>query len=110
MLETHKSTASANHPMKVSDIIRTADGGCELDILVSPRASRSGPEGVDQWRRMLVVRVRAPPLDGRANKEVEEVLSDAAGCVCKVIKGHTSRQKTVFFVGGANDVAQRLDG
>ena len=96
--------------MNVSDIIRKVPEGSELDVLVSPRSSRSGPEGVDGWRKMLVVRVRAPPLDGRANKEVESVLSDVTGVKCTVIKGHTSRQKTVMFQGGAEDVASRLDG
>lgn len=96
--------------MKVSEIVRPVEGGCELDVQVSPRASRSGPEAVDPWRRALVVRVRAPPLDGRANREVEEVLSASTGAECTVVRGHTSRQKTVFFRGDAEDVAQRLDG
>ena len=95
--------------MKVADIIRKVPEGSELDILVSPRSSRSGPEGVDEWRKMLVVRVRAPPLDGRANKEVESVLTDATGMKCTVIKGHTSRQKTVLIEGDAEHVASELD-
>ena len=95
--------------MKVADIVRQVPEGTELDILVSPRSSRSGPEGVDEWRKMLVVRVRAPPLDGRANKEVESVLTDVTGMKCTVIKGHTSRQKTVLIQGGAEDVSSKLD-
>ena len=96
--------------MKTADIIRKVPEGAELDILVSPRSSRSGPEGVDEWRKMLVVRVRAPPLDGRANKEVEKVISDATGMKCTVIKGHTSRQKTVLIQGDADAAASKLDG
>ena len=95
--------------MKVSDIIRKVPEGSELDILVSPRSSRSGPEGVDEWRKMLVVRVRAPPLDGRANKEVENVLHDVTGMKCTVVKGHTSRQKTVLIQGEPEDVSPKLD-
>ena len=95
--------------MKVSEIIRQTDGGCELDILVSPRSNRSGPEGVDEWRRMLVLRVRAPPLDGRANKEVESTLSDITGYKCQVIRGQTSRQKTVSISGPVDEVVRRLE-
>ncbi len=94
--------------MEVSEIIRQADGGCELDVLVSPRSNRSGPEGVDEWRRMLILRVRAPPLDGRANKEVESTLSEITGYKCQVIRGQTSRQKTVLIGGPSEEVVRKL--
>ena len=95
--------------MKVSDIIRPVEGGCELDILVSPRSNRSGPEGVDEWRKMLILRVRAPPLDGRANKEVESTLSEITGFRCQVVRGQTSRQKTVMISGPAESVVPKLE-
>ena len=96
--------------MKVSEIIRPVKDGCELDILVSPRSNRSGPEGVDEWRRMLILRVRAPPLDGRANNEVEATLSEITGFRCQVVRGQTSRQKTVLISGPAEQVAPKLEG
>ena len=92
----------------MSDIIRQTEEGCELDVLVSPRSNRSGPEGVDEWREMLILRVRAPPLDGRANKEVESTLSEITGYKCQVIRGQTSRQKTVLISGPAEDVVRSL--
>jgi uncharacterized protein (TIGR00251 family) len=95
--------------MKVSEIIRPVKDGCELDILVSPRSNRSGPEGVDEWRKMLILRVRAPPLDGRANKEVEATLSEITGFRCQVVRGQTSRQKTVFISGPAEQVVPKLE-
>ena len=95
--------------MNVSEIVRQTEEGCELDILVSPRSNRSGPEGVDEWRRMLILRVRAPPLDGRANKEVEATLSEITGYKCQVIRGQTSRQKTVSISGPAEEVVRRLE-
>lgn len=95
--------------MKVADIIRPVEGGCEIDIQVSPRSNRNGPEGVDEWRKALILRVRAPPLDGRANKEVEETMSRITGFQCTVVRGHTSRQKTVRIAGPAGEAAGRLD-
>ena len=95
--------------MEVSEIIRPTEGGCELDILVSPRSNRSGPEGVDEWRKMLILRVRAPPLDGRANKEVEATLSEITGFRCQVVRGQTSRQKTVLISGPAEQVVPKLE-
>ena len=95
--------------MKVSEIIRPVKDGCELDILVSARSNRSGPEGVDEWRKMLILRVRAPPLDGRANKEVEATLSEITGFRCQVVRGQTSRQKTVLISGPAEQVMPKLE-
>lgn len=95
--------------MEVSEIIRPVKDGCELDVLVSPRSNRSGPEGVDEWRKMLVLRVRAPPLDGRANKEVESTLSEITGFRCQVVRGQTSRQKTILISGPAEEVVRKLE-
>lgn len=96
--------------MEIRDVCRSTDGGLEVDLLVSPRSSRSGIEGIDPWRKRLIVRVRAPPLDGRANKEVEEVLSEASGCKAQVIAGQTSRQKTAVVYGDADAICSRLQG
>ena len=95
--------------MNVSDIIRTVPGGCEVDLLVSPRSNRTGPEGVDEWRKMLIFRVKAPPLEGRANKEVISLMNDITGFKCEVIRGMTSRQKTILVRGDAKSVAERLE-
>ena len=65
--------------MRIADVSRKKEGCLEVDVLVSPRSNRSGPEGFDQWRKRLILRVKAPPLDGRANKEVEETFSQITG-------------------------------
>lgn len=95
--------------MEISEIIRSVEGGSELDILVSPRSNRSGPEGVDEWRKMLIVRVKAPPLDGKANKEVESCISDITKVKCSIVRGQTSRQKTVFIPLGKEDALKLLE-
>ena len=95
--------------MNVSDIIRTVPNGCEVDLLVSPRSNHTGPEGVDEWRKMLIFRVKAPPLEGRANKEVVSLMNEITGFKCEVIRGMTSRQKTVFVRGDPKTVAEKLE-
>lgn len=94
--------------MDVSDAARTVDGGLEVDVSVSPRSDRSGTEGVDEWRKRLIVRVKAPPLDGRANKEVEDLFRKATGCKCEIVRGQTSRQKTVLVRGDPESVLKSL--
>ncbi|MCL2031736.1 MAG: DUF167 domain-containing protein [Methanomassiliicoccaceae archaeon] len=94
--------------MSVEEVVRIRDSGIEVDVLVSPRSSRSGTEGIDGWRKRLIVKVRSPPLDGKANKEVEEVFLKATGSPSAVISGHTSRQKTVFIEGDPAAIILKL--
>ncbi len=94
--------------MDVSEALRSVAGGTEAEVTVSPRSDRSGIEGVDGWRKRIIIRVKAPPLDGRANKEVEDVFRDVTGCKCSVIRGQTSRQKTILIDGDSETVTKRL--
>ena len=94
--------------MDVSEAARTVNGGVEVDVSVSPRSDRSGTEGVDEWRKRLIVRVKAPPLDGRANKEVEDLFKKVTGCKSEVIRGQTSRQKTVLVHGDYDSILDSL--
>ena len=94
--------------MPIEDVIRVRGSGVEVDVLVSPRAGRSGIEGIDGWRNRLIVKVRSPPLDGKANKEAEEVLCGASGSPSSVISGHTSRQKTIFVEGDPAVIISKL--
>ena len=94
--------------MDVSEASRIVDGGVEVDVTVSPRSDRSGTEGVDEWRKRLIVRVKAPPLDGRANKEIQELFRKVTGCKCEIVRGQTSRQKTVFVMGDPEKILESL--
>lgn len=96
--------------MKAEDVSRRRNGSLDVDILVSPRSNRSGPEGYDQWRRRMIVRVKAPPLDGRANKEVEELFREITGMPSQVTSGHLNRQKTVTVSGDPDRILSILDG
>ncbi|MDR1690286.1 MAG: DUF167 domain-containing protein [Candidatus Methanoplasma sp.] len=94
--------------MSVDEAVRTRDSGVEVDVLVSPRSGRSGIEGTDGWRKRVIVKVKAPPLDGKANREVEEVFSRYTGLPSSVISGQTNRQKTVFIKGDASAIISKL--
>ena len=94
--------------MDVSEASRTVDGGVEVDVTVSPRSDRSGTEGVDEWRKRLIVRVKAPPLDGRANKEIQELFRKVTGCKSEVVRGQTSRQKTILVHGDYDPILEAL--
>jgi uncharacterized protein (TIGR00251 family) len=94
--------------MGFADALRSRDGHTEVDITVSPRSSRSGIDGFDEWRKRIIVRVKAPPLEGRANREVADVFRDATGMRSEVVAGQTSHQKTVAVEGDLESVVSAL--
>ena len=90
------------------DAMRSRDGRTEVDITVSPRSSRSGIDGFDEWRKRIIVRVKAPPLEGRANREVADVFREVTGMKAEVVSGQTSHQKTVAVEGDMEAVLAAL--
>ena len=96
------------HIMRPEDISKRVSGGVEFYVMVSPRSSRSGVEGIDEWRKRLIIKVKAPPLDGKANKEVEEVIKGITGCRSEITAGHTDRQKTVFVEGDPDEILSKV--
>ncbi len=96
--------------MKLSDVCRDRGDRLEVDVLVSPRSNRSGLEGYDEWRKRLILRVKAPPLDGRANKEVEDTFRQITGFKCEVTSGQLNRQKTVTIYGDPAKIMSSIEG
>jgi len=94
--------------MPIEDAVRARGTGAEVDVSVSPNSGRSGIEGFDKWRKRIVIKVRSPPLDGKANKEVEEILSEITNSQAVIVKGHTSRQKTVLIEGDPDVIISKL--
>jgi len=67
---------------------------------VQPRARRT--EVVGERGDRIVVRVTAPPVDGRANDALCALVADRAGVPggrVSVVRGHSSRDKTVRVEG-----------
>lgn len=84
-----------------SDPIVAKDDGALVRLRVSPNARRSELHGAC-GDSALKLRVAAPPVDGRANAEVERFLADLTGASAsevRVVRGLSGRDKTVF-VGG----------
>jgi len=67
----------------------------KVDVHVIPRSRETKIVGYDVWKRALVVKVRAPPEEGKANFEVEKLLSEFFGTRVFIVSGHRSRKKVV---------------
>src|SRR5690606_33254169 len=80
--------------------VREHARGCELDVLVAPRAARSQVVGVHDGP--LKVQLAAPPVDGAANAALCELLSerlDLPRAAIEIARGATGRRKTVRISG-----------
>ncbi len=94
--------------MELSDVTRKTSDGLELNVYVSPRSSMSGLDGFDVWRNRLIVRVKAPPLDGKANKEVEKLMKKITGMNAFVTSGMLDRRKTILIEGDVDVILKKL--
>lgn len=85
--------------------------GVVLNVRAQPRSSRAGLD--DILGDAVKVRIRAAPVDGKANRELVETLADAFGLPkARVVfkGGETSKTKRILLVGlTAAAVASVLD-
>jgi len=82
----------------------------EISVRVHPNAAKNEVVGVTNgvWQ----VRVSAPPVKGKANKELIAFLSQLLGVGKSrvgIIRGHTTRNKTIAIDGlSQDDIMRRL--
>jgi uncharacterized protein (TIGR00251 family) len=81
-----------------------------IDALVQPRASRDAIDGVHD--EALKLKVKAPPVDDRANSAVEKLLAgllELPRTNVTVVGGHSSRRKRIAISGSSREwVVDRL--
>lgn len=91
-------------------MLRATNDGVLIAVRVVPRAARAGLAGIRE--DALLVRLNAAPVEGAANAELIEVLSDALGVPRRSISitaGERSRRKTVLIRGlSADEIASRI--
>jgi uncharacterized protein len=84
----------------------------ELRVRLTPRAHRDAIDGVRDG--LLLARVRAPPVDGRANAALVKLVAKALGVPrsrVEVVRGHGAREKVVRVEGLEAEAAlRRLSG
>jgi hypothetical protein len=82
--------------------------GIIVNVAAKPRSSRAGVDGVAG--DALRVRVRAAPVDGKANAELQKTLADAFGIPksrVEIKSGESSKTKRVLLRGLSDDAAFR---
>ena len=79
---------------------KKAESALTLNIKVEPRSSKSGIVG--PYGDALKVKLTSPPVEGKANKELIEVLAKGFKIAKKnveIISGQSSKNKVVRLTG-----------
>lgn len=80
----------------------------DLAIRVQPRAKRTEVAG--EREGAVVIRVSAPPVDGRANEAVRRLVAKRLGVplgAVRIVRGETGRDKVVRIEGVDAETARR---
>ena len=94
--------------MVVEDFVQPAKGGAYLKIRVAPGAKSTTVKGL-YGEGAIKLSVAAPPVDGKANTEVERYLATLLGVKRSqigVVKGASSRDKLVLVEGVEPEVVR----
>jgi uncharacterized protein (TIGR00251 family) len=86
--------------MSTPAFLRVQSDGVLLSIKLQPRASSN--EIGDPLGNELRIKVTAPPVDAAANEALVRLLAEKLDCArnhVELVRGHTSRHKTVKIYG-----------
>lgn len=81
--------------------------GVIISLYIQPNASKT--EVIGEHNGLLKIKIKAPPVDGKANEEVLRFLSKALNISrseIEILKGDKSREKKVLVRGLDIKVAQ----
>lgn len=83
---------------------RQGDGAVSFAVKLVPRASKSEIAGIEG--DAVKVRVKAPPVEGKANEALIRFLADVldvSRSQVEIVSGHASRKKVVRIRGVSTD-------
>jgi uncharacterized protein (TIGR00251 family) len=75
--------------------VKEIDEGILVEIEVSTKSNKFEIAGYNNWRERIEIRIKSPPLKGKANKEIINEFSKLTKKDVKIASGHKSRQKTL---------------
>jgi len=88
-------------------LIESINGGVKLHLFIQPKSSKNEIVGLHDGK--LKIKVTAPPVDGKANAELVDFLSDFFDLPkrnIEITKGDTGRNKTVIITGTTREIIE----
>jgi TIGR00251 family protein len=89
-------------------MIESINGGVKLHLFIQPKSSKNEIVGIHDGK--LKIKITAPPVDGKANAELVEFLSDILDIPkrqIEITKGDTGRNKTVIITGISQEIIEQ---
>lgn len=75
--------------------VTEVEKGILVDIEVSTKSDKFEIAGYNEWRERIEIRIKSPPLKGKANKEIISEFSKLTKNPVEIVSGLRSRQKTL---------------
>ncbi len=79
---------------------RKTKDGILIEVKVDPRSSKKGVSGI--MENVLKVKLTAPPVEGEANEQLIEIISELTGVRksdIRIVRGLSSKRKIVEIRG-----------
>jgi hypothetical protein len=85
----------------IDEIIRESKTkkGVLIDVEITPNARKNEFGGINAWRKRVIIKIKAQPVDGKANKEIVKFLKKIFKKDIEIVSGLTSSQKTIYIDG-----------
>ncbi|AEC51177.1 hypothetical protein PNA2_0260 [Pyrococcus sp. NA2] len=80
-------------------MLKETQEGTLIYVLVKPNAKKTEIEGVDTWKKRIRISVKAPPVKGKANRELVNFLQGLLNAEVILVRGETSREKELLIKG-----------
>jgi uncharacterized protein (TIGR00251 family) len=80
----------------------------EIAAKIIPQSSSFSIGKTNEWTREITLHVKAPPQNGRANREIENELKRLLGIQAEIVSGHKSPHKKIRFHAPIGEVEQKL--
>ena len=91
------------------EFARKVENGCLIDIHLAPRSSRNKIVGIFNGR--LKIAIAAPPVDGKANSALIELLAeelDIPKRSISIVRGQLAKEKCLLIEGNYPDLEHKL--
>ncbi|RLF65483.1 MAG: YggU family protein [Thermoplasmata archaeon] len=90
------------------DYYTETQNGVILHVKVKPRAEKNRIKGLSQDGRFLLVEIKAPPIRGQANKELEKFLRKLFAKEAIIVSGFQAREKYVLIRGATVEEVEKV--
>lgn len=99
----HGNTSGPAEPDTFEDVCQVTPDGIIITIEVSAGSKKSQfPDGYNPWRKAFGVAVKAPPIEGKANKAIIELVADRFNIPKRdvtILSGQTASVKKLLITG-----------